>query len=282
MYNITIQSNDIQLGNLNNSEKIQITIDNTASTGTVSCTPSPVISGNVVTCTCFPLDSLPGENTSATNITVSPSTVNTGTQTSICSFADLAGNIGSASGIYIVELGGSGSSGGSGGGSPSFSYTKTIPKYGEEFSVFGSVQFEFKAKERVKLKINNEYHHVGVKQLINGKAIVEIASNHIEVELGVGEDIKVDVNSDGVYDIYVILNSILSNKADLTIKYLNEVISEEKNSKVETSGEIIKGEEIIEEIQSEETEKNLTWLWIILGIALIGIIAWFFIRNKEE
>jgi len=96
LYNVTAYVNN-SLNNQNNSEFIQIRMDNTAPIASMSCTPSSVTAGSVVTCSCSPTDSGSGVNTSATSVTEKPTTSNTGTFTESCSYADLAGNTGSTS-----------------------------------------------------------------------------------------------------------------------------------------------------------------------------------------
>ena len=279
IYNITAWTND-DAGNSNNTAKVySLTFDNTAPTGSVSCSPANVVSGNTVTCSCAPTDATSGVNTALTSITASPSTSNTGTYTSSCSFADLAGNTGSASTTYRVEQGGGIGSSGSGSGTTStFSYTKSIPQNGKEFSEVGNLQFELKAKERVKIMINSEQHHVGVKSVSDTKATIEIASDPVEVELAVGEDAKIDVDADSYYDVYVKLNSIDNGKADVTIEYLHEALSEGTSGEVETSGEVIAGEETAE----IEKETNLTWLWVILVLVVIAFAIWFFMGQNNK
>ncbi len=129
---------------------------------------------------------------------------------------------------------------------------------------------EIAVQSRMKVKVGNNYHHVGVKVLTATTATIEIASDPVDVTLDVGEDAKIDVTSDGFYDIYVLLNSIANNKADITVQKIHEEIPEGEGA-VETSGEIV-GEEGEEEEEPEET--NLTWLWIVIGVlVLAGIIG---------
>ncbi len=64
-------------------------------------------------------------------------------------------------------------------------------------------------KERFKFEVGGENHYVGVKELTKINATIEIASEPIEVTLGIGEDAKADVDDDGYYDVYVKLNNIL-------------------------------------------------------------------------
>ena len=147
-------------------------------------------------------------------------------------------------------------------------YTNTYVVSGEQFE--NGYTKEISVKHRAKVKIGSNYHYVGVKELTSTMATIEITSDPVEVSLEVGEDAKIDVTDDGFYDIYVLLNSIINNKADLTIQKIHEEIPEGEGS-ISTAGEVI-GEEEEEEEEAEET--NLTWLWIIIGVlVLAGIIG---------
>ncbi len=101
LYNITAFAND-SLNNLNNSVEIQITVDNTAPTGTFSCSPSQVQQGSTVNCSCTSSDALSGINSTGNIYTIYPDTSQTGTFTTTCVFGDNAGNQGSASATYSV------------------------------------------------------------------------------------------------------------------------------------------------------------------------------------
>lgn len=277
VYNITITANDTN-GNVNITNMSNVIVDNTAPTASVSCTPSTVNVGNAVACTCTPSDATSGVNTTETSIVASPSTDNTGTITQTCTFADMAGNTASASTTYNVELaaGGGSSSGGSSSSSESF-YTKTIPMVGKELEDLGDVSQQLKLKQRVKVKIADEIHYVGVKEITFTSATIEISSDPVQIKLDVGEDAKLDLKDDGFYDVYVKLNSITNGKADLLIKYLHEEIpvGEGEGSAVETTGEIVEDDE-------EEAEDSLLWLWVVLGVVLVVIVAWVLMSKKKK
>ncbi len=98
--------------------------------------------------------------------------------------------------------------------------------------------------------------------------------------MAVGEDAKVDVANDGFYDVYVLLNSIVNNKANVTIQKIHEEIPEEKqDSAVDTSGEV-KGKEVSNENRTEK--KSFTWLWVLIIVILIGIFSWWFMIRKKK
>jgi PGF-pre-PGF domain-containing protein len=118
-YNITVFANDSYVNNLNNTEKISILIDNTAPTGTFSCSPSIGTSAGVVSCTCTPSDALIGVNTSTLSYVTTPPIMNVGNFSLNCSFADMIGNVGSVITYYVINPIGSLPSGSSSGGGSS-------------------------------------------------------------------------------------------------------------------------------------------------------------------
>lgn len=278
-YNITVYANDSVLNNLNNTEMILVVLDNTNPGGSVSCTPSPVTAGATITCTCSPSDTLSGINAALTSVTANPSTSNTGSFTESCSFADLAGNTGSASTSYTVEIGGTGP-GTTGTSNPDTYYTKTIPMTGIQFSELNVITQQLRKKERIKIKIDNETHFIGVKDLDLTKATIEIGSEPISVELDVGEDAKIDVNEDDFYDIYVKLNSIINGKADLNIEYLYEEIPAPTEggdtSPVDTSGDVV--------VDEPEPKESNVWMWILvigLIVVIIGVVVYLVLGKNQ-
>jgi len=138
---------------------------------------------------------------------------------------------------------------------------------------------EIAVKSRMKVKVGNTYHHIGVKALTATTATIEIASDPVDIILDIEEDAKVDVTDDGFYDIYVILNSIVNNKAGITVQKIHEEIPEGEGP-VATTGEVTDGEEEEEEEEAEET--NLTWLWILIGILVLAAIAGGAIAVKKR
>lgn len=167
-YNITVWANDTLIGksnssenitgNMNNSEKIKVVFDNTAPTATYSCSPSTVTSGDTVTCTCSPSDATSGINSSQTS-TTTPSTSNTGTITETCNFVDNAGNAGSQTATYTVEMSTSGGTSSSGGGGGSTTTTETVAEVSKTHSWS-------KMTSGTTFTIENFLSDFGVKQIL--------------------------------------------------------------------------------------------------------------------
>jgi len=168
----------------------------------------------------------------------------------------------------------------SGGGTTTTTTTTWTNTYRltEEQAEEGFTQ-ELSAKHRVKISVGGADHHIGIKSLTATSATIEIASDPVEVTLEVGEDAKVDVTDDGFYDVYVILNSIADNKADVTIKSIYEEVPEGAEG-VETTGEVT-GEEDAAGGEEEE-ERNLTWLWILIGVVVLAVIIGGGIAAKKK
>ena len=284
VYNLTILANDTfgsvnhttYIGsNLNNSARVQLVFDNTAPTGSVSCTPTSVGTGETVTCSCSGSDALSGVN--STSITANPSTSQTGTFTSVCTVIDRAGNIGSPSGQYTVNGGGT-SSAGSGSGSGTTTWT-THNYANQELSDRGAVSKEMGASNRISVKISGETHHVGVVSLSATSAEIEVSSTPQKVTMSAGETKKFDVTNDNIYDMKVTLVSISNNRVNLNVEYLQEAIPADVIAPpVATDGTADTGAGTV---QSESGSS--TWIWVtVVVIILVVLIVWWTMKRKSH
>ena len=270
-YNITALIYDFN-GNVNRTvTNISFTVDNTDPTGSISCSPTGLQSGDALTCSCTSADALSGLDSSFGNsYTVNPSTSVSGTFTQTCTFKDLAGNTGTAtSNSYTIW--GRDSTSGSSTSTTTFTYSKTISQTNTDFSEMKTIQTSsfsgggLAVKEKVTFKLGSEQHYVGIKALTASSANIEIASTPTQVTLTVGTETKRDLDNDGFYDISVKLNNITNNKADLTINYLHEAVSSTTTSTT-TEGEI----------PTETTTQSKTipsWvIWVIVGIVVLAVL----------
>jgi hypothetical protein len=150
-------------------------------------------------------------------------------------------------------------------------YTRIIPTY-KDLKELKILNQKLAPKEKVKLKVSNEVHYVGVIEIKSNIVVVEIESNPLVRELKYGETIKADLGNDGIYDLYVKLNSISSGKADLTIGYLSEAIPQEKKEdKISDVREKIIYD-FVPQNPPEEVKDKSYLLWIIITILAILII----------
>lgn len=259
---IKVYINDTVNNMGNNLSFFSVQIDTTAPTITHSCTPATDIFVNDnVTCTCTATDA--GDANPTISYTQYPLTSVTATNTTTCTVTDAALNEATDTVTYIV-----GNLRSTGGDTPepsewasTFVLTDTL--FEEGYSK------EMKSKTRMRVSVNNKNHHIGIKELSSDKVTIEIASDPVEILLGVGEDAKIDVTEDNFYDLYILLNSIENNKANLTVQKINEEILGEENKTVDTSGTLLGQNNDL-----TSSEKSSSWIWWIIIILIIIILYW--------
>ena len=259
------------------AENRTVTIDTTDPTATLECTPTTVVGGNTITCSCAATDATSGVLTNS--YTVYPSTLTDGEQTTNCGVTDYAGNTATSTVTYTVTP--SGSSTSSGGGSSATFWTRgtyTVP----EGKIEEGYTKQISAKQRLKLSIGGGTHYVGVKSLTSNTATIEVTSTPQEKLMSIGEIWKVEIDSDNYYDLSVKLNSIEDDKADITTTSIHEEIPQEvpvqEEEKEANSPTPITGEAV----GAEEGESgNLTWLVVLIGIVIVLIIIFFIILKKK-
>ena len=123
----------------------------------------------------------------------------------------------SCSSGYTLSGSGSGAtctaSSGGGGGSVSVPTAPSAP------SVVAptTLQVQVGVGQSQTVVVGNTSHTVSVSSISGNKATITIQSDPVTLTLAVGQEELVDTNSDGTSDIYIKLNKIENNKADLTI-----------------------------------------------------------------
>lgn len=179
----------------------------------------------------------------------------------------------------------SSSSGGGGGGGAASTWTNTFVGNEVELSDKGNVYQDLGKSQRIKLMVDTETHYIGVKSLSATTATVEVSSTPQTATLSVGDTRKFDVDADRRYDVSVTLNSITSGKANLLIKSIDEVVTEESESAQESAGEAA-GETAIQEGPiSDIVDKgkaNLTWLWVLIIVVVVVAIVWIIYAKKKR
>ena len=120
---------------------------------------------------------------------------------------------------------------------------------------------------------------------------ITIQSNPINLKLGIGQSIKLNLTSPEYYDLYIKLNSIKNKKADMTIQIINEKILKETS----VTGDVIEEKLDEEEIEEKEDSSvkslnfqirklkiivNILVLIIILALIIILLIEKKYLREK--
>lgn len=284
VYNVTILANDTFGsvnhttyigGNLNNSAIIEIIIDNTAPTATALCTPNPVTSGQTITCSCSGTDATSGVLSESADTT--PSTTETGPHTFSCSVTDYAGNVGLADFEYHVDAtgGGGGGGGGSGSGlSPTITWAITVDQSSVDIGTSsGQITQSLGARERVKVTLNGEAHHVGVVSLSATSAVVEVASMPQRATLNVGQSERFELDGDGYYDMQVTLQSLQGSKATIVTRAIHESLERADGETTSMTGE----ETVTDQVDSSLEKRSLVWIVamiVVVGVAFVFFVVW--------
>ncbi len=274
-YNVTIYDTG---GNFNSTATRRIILDTTSPSVALTCNPTKAGVGETITCSCSVTDNI--DQFPTTTFTTNPSTANTGTHTTGCTSSDDAGNSATHSIPYTVELSSAtSSSSGGGGGSTTSEWTKTIAYDAKEFKEREPITRELSSDNRITLKINNEQHHVGVKSIESDRVTIEVASTPQTAVLGVGEIGNFDINSDNYYDLSVRVNSIMNNKADITVSSISEAVP------------AVEEQEIVEEqpesspvslAPEQEVKGSSWWIYIIVILLVIIIIAFIIMKRRAK
>ena len=177
---------------------------------------------------------------------------------------DLAGNVGSngtrsltINAVVVQNNNNGGGSSGGGGAPASANYVLT-----EEQASSGYTK-SLALNDKITLDINNNQHSVKVNNLASDRVNLTIQSNPIYVVLGIGQDIRINLTSADYYDLYVKLEGVSGTKANVTVREINESISE--SNKI---GEIDK----TSSNESNISKDNKGWKWVIIGVGVLVIL----------
>jgi hypothetical protein len=135
---------------------------------------------------------------------------------------------------------------------------------------------EMTLKQRLRINLNGSEHHVGVVELTEILATINVSSDPQQAIFKVGDEKMFDVNEDDFYDLMIKLNSIESSKANITIKYVYEEVVPEDNFGI-NANESAEGTAGLNESgtqlqESGDSKISNAKLWISLSLAIIVIL----------
>lgn len=125
----------------------------------------------------------------------------------------------------------------------------------------------FLAGYEMDFSVGGVSHNLRVDSVGEDSAVVTVSSEAQTRELGVGEEWKVDLDRDGVYDLLVRLDSVLLGKAEVFVLEISEEyefeVVEGEGGVVETMSEVVKdiGESV-----------KVNWEWVVGILVVLGLI----------
>jgi len=220
-------------------------------------------------------------NKSLTN--VFSKTLSSGSYNWYVNCLDLSGNSANSETRTIIlttpEITTSSGGGGGGGG------TVALPKVITNSQMQQGYTEQLTQSSKLTFQISSQSHTITTTKISGNNLEIIIRSDPINLTLFVGQEIKLSINSSDYYNLYLKLNSILNNKANLTIKEINERIivnategmveDNESNQEVSETPEITK-----------DVTKNDYIIYLIILFVIFLLIVYYIIRqfriNKQK
>jgi len=184
--------------------------------------------------------------------------------------------------VFAPMIKSSGGGGGGGGAPPQNTTNVTNQTTGNEsigeLSSYGSSGFtkDFVLNQIIYFVLNGKIHSLTVTELLENSIVIKIQSDPIIADLGINKPKNFDLNSDGVNDISVELNSISGNKASITIAQIAKPIAtgtEQENQNPESG----------QNEQNQKTNKSNMLVYIIILVVIVVVILIFvFLHHKSS
>ncbi|MDD5417165.1 MAG: hypothetical protein PHU12_04280 [Candidatus Aenigmarchaeota archaeon] len=105
-----------------------------------------------------------------------------------------------------------------------FLFFNSSPKTISEDKLLNGINTELKGTEETKFMLYDQEHTIAVDAIDNDSVTLIIQSNPIRIAVSIGEERKLDLNDDGIYDIQLKLITIKNGIPNLFIKKISEKI----------------------------------------------------------
>ncbi|MEK6886177.1 MAG: hypothetical protein AABX17_04385, partial [Nanoarchaeota archaeon] len=184
-----------------------------------------------------------------------------------------------------------GGGGGGGGGSTASTFVPSdnqiVSGYTNQLKEDSVIKFnlldETETGKVIASSSSNSYSHTLTLDSISSNSVkIIIRSSPINITLFVGEAKKLNISSSINYDLYVKLNSIVNNVANLTIKTISEPIKFAANTNSANNSTI--SEEVVndESVETNNLFSNAK-IYIYAGIGVgIGVLVYLIIKKKSN
>ncbi len=189
--------------------------------------------------------------------------------------------------IVTASSSSSSSSGGGSSGSGTSFWINTQSVTTKQFEE-GYTQ-QFAKKYRAQVSVEKKFHYIGVVDLTSTTATINVSSKSFQETFNIGDEKKFDVTEDGYYDISVKLNSISNNKANLTIKKINESIASTPSAPAATTPTT---PTTVPTAPTDETvafgneiKKGNNAIWIIailVPLVVIAVIIFIYLNSRVK
>lgn len=179
-------------------------------------------------------------------------------------------------------------SSGSGGGGSSVTSWKTTYLVSESQLQSGYTKL-LSSKERIRTKVGNSDHYVGIFSLTSSTATINVSSRSQQAVFNIGDEKKFEVTDDEYYDLLVKLNDIKSSKANITITSIHEKIAapaaQQQTNQTQDKAGTITSTGAGSATTEESSIFKSTWFWvavIIIAVVAVLILLAYEIYKKKR
>jgi len=138
--------------------------------------------------------------------------------------------------------------------------------------ILGGYNVSLYESDRIRLSINDDIYYFKVDSISGNFVKVVISDDLISLDMTIGDSEKVDLDSDGYYDLLINLKSVTNSKGNFVLTTINELIGQEASEPI--SGDSASGEIVSDEIPEDFVVANYTWLWVISALIIILVVVW--------
>ncbi len=137
--------------------------------------------------------------------------------------------------------------------------------------------------QREQFEFNNETHFFGLINLTNLTATVQVESVPQMAILSIGQVKQFELSGDNYYDLSVKLNSIANGSANLTLKFIHEVVLSNSESANQTGATNTSQVPPVRANNSALVLPNVPIEWIVIVVVLLLVLGvYFFTRPKKR
>ena len=154
------------------------------------------------------------------------------------------------------------------GGAPA--YYPTAEKLARGYEIALATDFQ------TKFNIGGNLHILKINSLAGDTVNITISSEPVTFILQAGQTQKVDINSDGIYDLSVFLKSISGGRANLVITSISKAYGQnnERSTNKSSAGTGNEAESPTEPIQNNLRSNILFYSITAVGIIMLTLVAW--------
>ncbi len=182
--------------------------------------------------------------------------------------------------------GDTGGGGGGGSGNSDFWTGGTFAEDDKPFEEIGLIEKTLKKRQRIRLNVSGETHHIGIIELTDLNVTINVSSKPQQKILIIGESGIFEVNNDNFYDLSVTLLNITGGYASILISSIHEKISDAEPSDTNSEddeglGKII-GERDTRVVGSAYGFVKDYWYLFVGGFIVLVIVIFLIVRHEKN